>query len=125
SSSHGVRPLDNPPSTTTTISVNLVAPVSQTSKSAPPPDALIIPAVAHAAGVNSQFQSDVRLTNTAASTVKYQLTFTPTGEEGNKNGMQASISVEPGRTIALDDILQSWFGEQSATGTLEVRPLTA
>jgi hypothetical protein len=110
---------------TTTVSVNLVQPVSPTAKSGPPPDALIIPAVAHAAGINSQFQSDVRLTNTAAITIKYQLTFTPSGEDGSKDGRQTTLSVDPGRTIALDDVLQSWFGEQAATGTLEIRPLTA
>jgi uncharacterized repeat protein (TIGR01451 family) len=123
-SSNKVKPADGTSTTTTTVSVNLVAPVSATPKSGPPPDALVIPAVAHAAGVNSQFQSDVRLTNTAAQTVKYQVTFTPSGEAGNKSGLQTALSVEPGRTIALDDILQTWFGEQSATGTIEIRPLT-
>src|SRR5204863_4240306 len=105
-----IAPRDGTPGSTTTISVNLVAPVSSTPKSGPPPDALIIPAVAHAAGINSQFQSDVRITNTAAVTVKYQLTFTPTGDGGNANGLQTNLSIEPGRTIALDDILKSWFG---------------
>ncbi|MFZ2490846.1 MAG: hypothetical protein WA208_05125, partial [Thermoanaerobaculia bacterium] len=37
---------------TTPISVNLVSPVTSTAKTSPPPDALIIPAVAHASGVN-------------------------------------------------------------------------
>ena len=67
----------------------------------------------------------MRITNTAAVTVKYQLTFTPTGDAGSANGLQTNLSVDPGRTIALDDILKSWFGEQAATGTLEIRPLTA
>src|SRR5205085_2650949 len=89
-----VAPRDGTPPTTTTVSVNLTAPVTSTAKSGPPPDALIIPAVAHAAGINSQFQSDVRITNTAALTVKYQLTFTPSGEEGSKNGFQTTVSIE-------------------------------
>src|SRR5207253_10121450 len=82
-----ISPRDGTGSSTTTISVNLTQPVSSTPKSGPPPDALIIPAVAHAAGINSQFQSDVRITNTAAVTVKYQLTFTPTGDAGSANGL--------------------------------------
>src|SRR5207244_167136 len=73
----------------------------------------------------SQFTADGRIPNTAALTVKYQLTFTPSGDDGNKNGLQTTLSIDPGRTIALDDILKSWFGDQSATGTLEIRPLTA
>ncbi|HJW93474.1 MAG TPA: hypothetical protein VJ901_07640, partial [Thermoanaerobaculia bacterium] len=113
---------------TTTLSVNVVQPVSPTSKSTPPPDALIIPAVAHADGFNSHFQSDVRLTNTSPQPLKYQITFTPSGEDGLGNGRQTQIDVDPGRTIALDDILKTWFSSGSSdgsTGTLEIRPLTS
>jgi len=112
---------------TTTLTVNVVQPVSPTSKSAPPPDALIIPAVAHADGFNSHFQSDVRLTNTSPQVMKYQLTFTPSGETGLANGKQTTLDVDPGRTVALDDVLKSWFSSGStdgSTGTLEIRPLT-
>ena len=115
-------------STTVTpaFSVNLVTPVSPTPKDAPPPDALIIPAVAHADGINSHFQSDVRVSNTSARLMTYQLTFTPSGESGISQGQQSTFSIDPGRTIALDDILKSWFGtgNGSTMGTLEVRPLT-
>ena len=120
-----IVPLDNKPPASTTISVNLVQPVSPTSKNGPPPDALIIPAVAHADGINSKFQSDVRVTNSSAQPMKYQVTFTPTGEAGISSGKQTTLDIDPGRTIALDDVLQSWFGSNGATGTLEVRPLTA
>ncbi|MFZ2494107.1 MAG: hypothetical protein WA208_21710, partial [Thermoanaerobaculia bacterium] len=111
---------------TTPISVNLVSPVTSTAKTSPPPDALIIPAVAHASGVNSQFQSDVRVTNTSADTMKYQLSFVPSGEAGMTAGMQTTMDVEPGATVALDDVLKTWFasGTQSTTGTLEIRPLS-
>ncbi|HET8772501.1 MAG TPA: hypothetical protein VFP80_01870, partial [Thermoanaerobaculia bacterium] len=107
-------------------SVSLVTPVTPTTKSTPPPDALIIPAVAHADGINSHFQSDVRVSNTSAQLMKYELTFTPSGESGISEGKQTSFSVEPGQTIALDDILRSWFGTGSAsvTGSLEIRPVT-
>jgi uncharacterized repeat protein (TIGR01451 family) len=121
-SAAGRRPLDNK-STTTTVSVTVSQPVANQSKNTPPPDALIIPAVAHADGINSHFQSDIRVTNTAATVTKYQLTFTPTGDTGISLGKQTTIDVEPGKTVALDDVLQNWFGAQSATGTLEVRPM--
>jgi len=113
-------------SVTSTVSVSLVTPVTPATKNTPPPDALVIPAVANASGINSKFQSDVRVSNTSAQVMKYQLTFTPTGDTGVTKGSQTTFSIEPGRTVALDDILKSWFGTgtTSATGMLEVRPLT-
>ncbi|HEY0139835.1 MAG TPA: hypothetical protein VGF48_03005 [Thermoanaerobaculia bacterium] len=113
-------------SSTTPISISIVTPVSPTPKNTPPPDALIIPAVAHADGVNAKFQSDVRVSNTSPKLIKYQLTFIPSGDSGITQGKQTTFSIDPGRTIALDDILKSWFGtgSQSVTGVLEVRPLT-
>ena len=124
-SQHGLVALDTKPPSTTTVSINLVQPVAPTAKTAPPPDALIIPAVAHADGINSKFQSDIRVTNSSAQPMKYQLTFMPTGDSGITEGKQTTVDIDPGRTIALDDVLQSWFGSTGATGTLEVRPLTA
>jgi VCBS repeat-containing protein len=110
------------------VSVNLVAPVANIPKSTPPPDALIIPAVAHADGLNSHFESDIRVANTSPQPMKYQLTFIPSGDAGIKQGKQTTIDIDPGRTVALDDVLSSWFGAggaaQSATGALEIRPLT-
>jgi hypothetical protein len=109
-----------------TLSISKVTPVTPAAKSTPPPDALIIPAVAHASGINSQFQSDVRVTNSSAQLLQYQVTFTPTGSNGLANGRQTTFSIDPGRTIALDDVLRGWFGTggESVTGSLEVRPLT-
>jgi hypothetical protein len=113
-------------SVTTPITVNLVTPVTPTPRSTPPPDALIIPAVAHAQGVNAQFRSDVRVSNTSSRVIKYQITFVPTGESGMAQGRQTTLDIEPGGTVALDDILRTWFGtgETSALGMLEIRPLT-
>jgi len=107
-------------------SVTLVTPVTENPKNTPPPDALIIPAIAHAGGINSQFQSDVRVSNTSPGLITYQMTFTPSGDSGMTDGQQSTFSIEPGQTIALDDILKSWFGtgNGSAMGTLEIRPLT-
>jgi hypothetical protein len=111
----------------TTVSVSLVQPVQSKPNSSPPPDALIIPAIAHADGINSKFQSDVRVTNTAPQTMKYQITFTPSGENGAKDARQTTLDVDAGKTVALDDILSTWFNSgavNGAIGTLEVRPLT-
>jgi uncharacterized repeat protein (TIGR01451 family) len=110
----------------TPVSINLVSPVSPTPNSTPPPDALIIPAVAHATGVNAQFQSDVRLANTSPQLMSYQIAFIPTGDTGITVGQRSTVTVEPGRTIALDDVVRTWFGtgEGSRTGVLEVRPQT-
>ncbi|HKR63109.1 MAG TPA: hypothetical protein VJZ00_05200, partial [Thermoanaerobaculia bacterium] len=109
-----------------TITVGLVTPVTPAPKSGPPPDALIIPAVAHADGINSKFESDVRVSNTSPQLMKYQLTFTPSGSNGLSAGKQTTFSIDPGKTIALDDVLKGMFGTGggSAVGTLEIRPLT-
>jgi len=109
----------NATSSSTSVNVNLVQPVTPGSKNTPPPDSLIIPAIAHAGGINSNFQSDVRVTNTAPQTAKYQLIFTPDGGAAKTT----TVSIDPGKTLALDDILATWFGGgTSAIGTLEIRP---
>jgi hypothetical protein len=124
----GVRKASNAGSTVTNpVNVSLVTPVVPNPKSTPPPDALIIPAVAHADAFDgSRFQSDVRITNTSPQVMRYQLTFTPTGENGLSDGKQAIIDIEPSRTVAMDDVLRTWFGSGTASvlGSLEIRPLT-
>ncbi|MEO8378993.1 MAG: hypothetical protein ABI779_04940 [Acidobacteriota bacterium] len=123
-SAGGVTTHDNT-SVSSSFSVSLVTPVAPEPSNTPPPDALIIPAIAHADGINSRFQSDVRVSNTSPRLVNYRLTYTPSGQ-GIEAGQQTTFAVEPGRTIALDDILQGFFGTGSgnAIGTLEIRPLT-
>lgn len=111
------------------MSVSLVTPVMPAGKGTPPPEALIFSVVGHAAGQNdSLFQSDIRLTNFAAQTMKYDVNFTPSGVDGTKTGSTTSVEIAPGSTLALDDIVASVFGTgtiSSATGVLEVRPITA
>ncbi|HEU4886888.1 MAG TPA: IPT/TIG domain-containing protein [Thermoanaerobaculia bacterium] len=111
---------------TSTVKVTLVTPVTPSPTNTPPPDALIIPAVAHAGGINANFQSDVRVANTSPNLMTYQLTFRPTGPAGIAEGRQTTFSIESGVTVALDDVLRGWFGTGSnnVLGTLEVRPLT-
>lgn len=112
--------------TSTPVSVSLVAPVSPTTKSGPKPESLVIPAVGHAAGFNSAWRSDVRLSNLSAQSANYLLFFTPSGQAGTGTIKQASVTVKPGETVALDDVVKSWFGigadGSSATGSLEIRP---
>jgi uncharacterized repeat protein (TIGR01451 family) len=117
--------------TTVVIPANVGAskstPVFPEARSTPPPDALIIPGVAHADGMNSKFQSDVRVSNTSARVIQYQVTFTPSGDTGLANGKQTTFSIDPGQTIALDDVLRTWFGTggtDGAMGTLEIRPIS-
>ena len=120
---HAVAPASKP------VSITLVTPVVPGGKNTPPPDSLIIPAVAHAPGVNgSQFESDVRICNTSSQTMNYQINFTPSGTDGTVSGSSTTLQVEPGATTALDDVLASFFGtgtSGAAAGTLEIRPLTS
>lgn len=117
--------------TTTTLiplSVSLVTPVLPSGKGTPPPDSLIFPVVGHAQGANdSLFESDIRVTNLSATTMKYALNFTPSGVDGTTTGSSSTIEIAPNATLAVDDIVASLFGTgtvSSATGMLEVRPLT-
>jgi len=105
--------------------VNLVPGVSTQPQTPPPPDSLIIPGVAHADGVSARFQSDVRIANTSAVAQSYRLILTPTGSGGSAKTRETSFDVVPGRTIALDDILSTWFGTlagEGILGSLEIRP---
>jgi Viral BACON domain len=114
------------PPTSVPVSVSVVTPVSPTPRNTPQPDSLIIPGIAHTAGANNaNFQTDVRVANVSAQTMKYLLNFTPLGANGTQSGSSTTISIDPGATTALDDILSSFFGAAGASsGTLEVRPLT-
>jgi len=112
--------------TSVPISVSVVTPVSPVPRNTPQADSLIIPGVAHTSGANnSNFQSDVRVANVSAQTMKYTLNFTPIATDGTQSGNSTTIEIEPGATTALDDILSSFFGSGGASsGTLEIRPVT-
>jgi hypothetical protein len=108
------------------VSISLVTPVTPGGKNTPPPDSLIIPAVGHSGGIGgSLFESDVRLANVSAQTMKYLLNFTPAASDGTVTGNSTQIQVEPGSTMALDDIMANFFGSTGTVGTLEIRPLTS
>jgi hypothetical protein len=119
---------DQPATNTVPISVSVVAPVTPLPKDPnAPPNALLIPAIAHADGIGTRFVSDVRLTNTASQSITYQLTYTPANTDGTQNGKQTTISVAGGDTKALNDIVKDWYGSgtlgEAGIGSLEIRPL--
>ena len=114
-------------STTSPVSVTLVTPASPSGKSAATSGSLILPAVAHVEGLAS-FRSDVRLANTSARPLRYQLTFTPSGTDATRSAVQTSLQVEAGATVALNDLLATFFGSGvsgSASGSLEIKPIVA
>ena len=125
----GIIALDTTPPVSVPISVTTVTPVSSGGKNTPLPNSLIIPAVGHATGINnSLFETDVRIANISAQAMKYQLNFTLTRSDASQSGQSTTIQVDPNSTMALDDILTSFFGTgsdgSSALGVLEIRPLT-
>jgi hypothetical protein len=108
---------------TVTVALTLVSPVAPAAPGAPTPSTLIIPAVAHADGAfGSQWQSDVRLLNTSGSATKYELSFVPSASDGTRVGQTSELDVNPGQSVALDDIVFTWFGE-ATTGSIFLRPL--
>ncbi len=113
---------------TVPVSVNVVTPVSPvTSRNAPAVDSLIIPSIGHLDGVNSHWQSDIRVTNVSGQTQKYALIFSPSDPKGSVK--QTTIDVGAGATTALDDIVRTWYGigtlGDAASGILEIRPLAS
>jgi uncharacterized repeat protein (TIGR01451 family) len=118
-SNNGTTPVSVP------VSISMVTPVTPKPAGTPPPNALIIPSVGHLDGINSHWQSDIRVANTASQSIHYQLTFTP--DDATKGVKQTIISVDAGATTALDDIIKTWYGigslGETANGVLEIRPL--
>ncbi|HUK34886.1 MAG TPA: right-handed parallel beta-helix repeat-containing protein, partial [Vicinamibacterales bacterium] len=116
---NGVTPVGVP------VSVSLVSPITPKPGGMPPPNSLIIPSTGHLDGVNSQWASDIRVLNTASQTVHYQLTFTP--DDPSQSVRQTVIQVNAGATMALDDVVKTWYGigslGESSNGALEIRPL--
>ncbi|HEY0156352.1 MAG TPA: hypothetical protein VGF28_03585 [Thermoanaerobaculia bacterium] len=110
------------------VSISLVTPVMPGGKTLPPANALIVPAVAHANGAAGPFLSDVRLTNSGATPIDYQITMTPTRTDGTASSKVTQVTVEGDQTIALNDVVKNFFGygalgNDGSFGSLEIRPL--
>jgi hypothetical protein len=117
------QPIANVP-----VGVNLVGPISTVGKGPPPANTLIVPVVAHLSGLQSQFQSDIRMSNLSTTPINYRLAFTPSGADGTQVGAQTAFSIETGQTLALNDLLKTTFGlgtlsGERSGGSLEIRPL--
>jgi uncharacterized repeat protein (TIGR01451 family) len=109
------------------VSINLVTPVTSGPGSSPQSNSLIIPSVGHLDGINSHWQSDIRLNNPTTDHQRYQLIFTPSGTDASTGVKTTTIDVNSGETTALDDIVRNWYGVgslgDSANGFLEIRPI--
>jgi hypothetical protein len=92
-----------------------------------PPGTLLVPAIAHAGGIGTHFQSDVRIVNASGDSIDYELSFTPSQSNGTETGKQLPLTIDPNDTKGLDDIVKAWFGAgllgEGGLGTLEIRPL--
>jgi hypothetical protein len=113
-------------SVSTTFSVSMVTPIKPAPKPGASGGAAMIPVVGHATGANnSKFLSDVRISNVGSQKVRYDLIFTPT-RTNSASSSQTTMEVSPGETIAMNDVVKSWFGlgslGESAVGVLEIRP---
>jgi uncharacterized repeat protein (TIGR01451 family) len=124
----GKRSLDVAPKSSIPVSISLTSPVSPGTLTGPSATALVIPSVGHLPGFSSQWQSDVRIANVLALSKKVQLTFSA-GSATSQAVKQTTVSIDPGSTIAFDDIVRNWFGigamNDASNGVLTVQPLDA
>ncbi len=110
------------------VAVSLVTPVTSAGKTAGPPEnALFIPAVANVSGLTSKWFSDVKVTNRSNQTINYEMHFSATDQSGTVSGKLAKITIKPGKTVAIDDVVRQWYGfgdlADGTNGALEIRPI--
>lgn len=105
------------------VSINLVTPVTPGKPPSPTANTLVIPTVGHLFGVDSQWQSDIRVANLTSSKANYLVTFT--SNDPSNPVKQTTLSIDAGTTTALDDIVRNWFGvgslSDSANGLLYIQ----
>lgn len=78
-------------------------------------------AVAKAAGAeNTNFVTDVRIFNRGLLEAVITAFFTPSGTDGLETFVPVRISIAPGQTVALDDVVASVF-RRSGLGNIEFR----
>jgi hypothetical protein len=109
--------------TSTELTVDNISGTTQKPKSTPSPDALTIPAVANVTTFFVKYQSDFCITNTSAKPIEYQISFVPSGKSGI-GGNTSKTTIEAGATLKINDIINTWFGAQTSSGTLEIHPVT-
>jgi uncharacterized repeat protein (TIGR01451 family) len=122
----GKQALDTAPKTSIPVSISLTTPVTASPFSSPASTAVVIPSVGHLAGLGSQWQSDIRIANITALSKKVSLMFN-TGSATSTAIKTTTLSIDPGATVALDDVVRNWFGPgamgDSSNGVLTVQPL--
>ncbi|HEX8172931.1 MAG TPA: NEW3 domain-containing protein [Thermoanaerobaculia bacterium] len=108
------------------VSLYAMESMDEGGKSASGAASSVVPAVAHAGGINSLWRSDLRIYNPSDSEAAYDLFFTPSRTDGRTEGRHSRMSVAAHGTMALGDVVRRIFGYgvlgESATGALEVRP---
>jgi uncharacterized repeat protein (TIGR01451 family) len=118
----------NPPTKSIPVSISLVTPVTPVGLPSPSNSAMVVPSVGHLAGIESNWRSDVRVANVGASPQKYQLTLSG-GSDPSALVKQTTMSVDAGSTVALDDIVRTWYGVgslgESGNGILIIQPVDA
>jgi uncharacterized repeat protein (TIGR01451 family) len=123
-----LQPLDAAPKTSIPVSISLTTPVTPGTLTSPASTAVVIPSVGHLAGLGSQWQSDIRVANITALSKKVQLTFSG-GSATSQAVRSTTLSIDPGATTALDDLVRNWYGVgamgDSSNGVLTVQPLDA
>lgn len=115
-----------PPSTSIPVSLSLVTPVTPVAAFTPASNAVIVPTVGHLAGLESSWRSDLRLANVGGSPQKYTLTLSaPSADTPLK---QTTVTAAAGATLALDDVVRSWYGVgslgESGGGVLTIQPVS-
>jgi len=122
----GKQALDVAPKASIPVSISLTSPVSPGTLTGPAATAVVIPSVGHLPGFSSQWQSDIRIANVGSLSKKVQLTFS-SGSATSLAVKQTTVGIDPGGTIAFDDIVRNWFGigamNDSSNGVLTVQPL--
>jgi subtilisin-like proprotein convertase family protein len=82
--------------------------------------AQMIPVVAHLFGVGAaRFASDVRIANPGAARVTATLIFTPSGQDGHTQFAAIDAVLEPGQTLAFDDVVDTAF-HTVGSGSFEI-----
>jgi hypothetical protein len=109
------------------ISLTLVTPVVATGRSPLVPKSVIVPIVGHVKRPLAEWISDLRLANMLETPLHYQVTFTPSEQNGLENGKQTVLRIDSGQTIAFDNVAEQEFGigamGELGAGALEIRPL--
>ncbi|HYI09504.1 MAG TPA: proprotein convertase P-domain-containing protein [Thermoanaerobaculia bacterium] len=82
--------------------------------------AQMVPVVTHVYGTGPRlYVSDVRIANVQATPETATLIFTRSGENGLTSFSTANVNVEPGQTVAFEDVVANTF-HTAGSGTLEV-----